>query len=89
MPINQAALSKVRDAKTSGKGFASVLEGLAATLILTGAAETSMSFDYQHEDIEVVPGDLIPFITVGLRQATLKLPLVNFDATGKPEEPTK
>ena len=39
---------------------------------LTGAAETSMTFDYQHEDITVEPGDLIPFITVGLRQATIK-----------------
>ncbi len=80
MPINQASLAKVREAKMSGASFAKVVETLAATLLLTGAAETSMSFDYQFKDIEVKPGDLIPFITVGLRQATIPLPKIDFEA---------
>ena len=70
--INEAALQKVKDAKMSGKGFAIVMATLGETLALTGAAETQMSFDYQHKDIPVEPGDLIPFITIGLRQATIQ-----------------
>jgi hypothetical protein len=70
--INQAALDKVRAAKMNGGSFAMVLESIGAMLALTGAAETSMSFDYQHDDIEVEAGDLIPVITISLRQATVK-----------------
>jgi len=72
MLINEAALQKVKDAKMSGEGFAMVMATLGETLALTGAAETQMSFDYQHKDILVEPGDLIPFITIGLRQATIQ-----------------
>jgi len=72
VPINQAALEKVHTAKINGGSLAMVLESIGAMRDLTGAAETSMTFDYQHDDIKVEPGDLIPFITVGLRQATIK-----------------
>lgn len=72
MPINQAALEKVKAAKMRGESFAMVFESFGAILDVTGAAEASMTFDYQHDDIEVKPGDLIPFVTVGLRQATIK-----------------
>ena len=68
--INQAALQKVKDAKMDGTSFAMVLESIGGMLDFTGAAETNMTFDYQHKDIEVEHGDLIPFITIGLRQAT-------------------
>ena len=70
--INPSALEKVKTAKMRGESFATVLESLATTLELTGAAETSITFDYQHDDIEVERGDLVPFITIGLRQATIK-----------------
>ena len=70
--INQAALNKVKEAKMTGESFAMVLESVGSMLALTGAAETSMAFDYQHEDIKVERGDLIPVITIGLRQATIK-----------------
>ena len=70
--VNKDALAKVKTAKMRGESFATVLESLATTLDLTGAAETSITFDYQHDDIEVERGDLVPFITIGLRQATIK-----------------
>ena len=69
--INKDALEKVKTAKMKGESFATILEDLNLTLEVTGAAETSITFDYQHDDIEVERGDLIPFITIGLRQATL------------------
>lgn len=72
MSINQAALKKVRAAKMNGGSFAMVLEDIGRMLDLTGAAETSMTFDYQHDDVTVESGDLIPCITLGLRQATIK-----------------
>ncbi len=74
MSINQAALAKVREAKMNAESFAKVARHLAGMLELTSASETHITFDYQHDDIEVEPGDLIPYITVGLRQATQKPP---------------
>lgn len=71
--INKAALEKVKTAKMKGESFATILEDLNLTLDVTGAAETSITFDYQHDDIKVERGDLIPFITIGLRQATMKI----------------
>lgn len=69
--INEAAIQKVTEAKMGGEHFAEVMKVMGGMLEVTGAAETQMQFDYQHGDIEVEPGDLIPFITIGLRQATI------------------
>ena len=80
MPINQAALAKVREAKMNGESFAKVALHIGGLLELTGAAESNLTFDYQHDDIEVEPGDLIPFITIGLRQATIPIAKVKFEA---------
>jgi hypothetical protein len=88
MSINQAALEKVREAKMSGGGFVNVLEVLAASLAFTGAVETNMTFDYQHDEVDVEPGDLIPFITIGLRQATIKHPIVEVTPEMTSEEPS-
>ena len=70
--INQAALEKVKTATMRGDAFAKICEGLDQMLDVTGAAETHVTFDYQHDDIEVKPGELVPFITIGVRQATIK-----------------
>ena len=80
MSINRAALAKVLEAKMTGKSFAAIIESIGAMLNFTGASETHITFDYQHDDIEVKPGDLIPFITVGLRQATLSSPKISVEA---------
>lgn len=78
LKINEQALAKVQQAKRmNSDSFVKLARSLETTLELTGAAETSISLDYQHDDVEVVPGDLIPVITVSLRQATIKLPTVD------------
>ncbi|MHC4297944.1 MAG: hypothetical protein ACYS7Y_11625 [Planctomycetota bacterium] len=72
MLINHEALEKVKTASMGGESFAKVLDTLAATLQFTGAAESHLTFDYQHDSIKVKSGELIPYITIGLRQATVK-----------------
>ncbi len=49
--INKDALEKVKTAKMKGESFATILEDLNLTLEVTGAAETSITFDYQHDDL--------------------------------------
>jgi hypothetical protein len=56
----------------TGETFVTVLDSLSRSLDLTGATETNLVLDYQSDDMEVERGDLIPSITIGLRQATLK-----------------
>lgn len=70
MSINPAALEKVRTATMRGESFVTVLESLAKTMLLTGAAESSLTLDYRHKDIQIKDGDLIPIITIGLRQVS-------------------
>jgi len=82
LKINEQALDKIRQAPMTGESFVKLAKSLETTLELTGAAETSLSLDYQHDDVEVVPGDLIPCITLSLRQATLKLPNVDHGVVG-------
>ena len=57
---------------TRGMDIATIIEGLAQMLDVTGAAESHVTLDYQRDDIAVKPGDLIPYISIGIRQATIK-----------------
>jgi hypothetical protein len=66
----------------SGGSFVKLAKFLESSLELTGAADASISLDYQHDDVEVVPGDLIPCITLSLRQATIKMPTVDHGKVG-------
>jgi len=87
LKINEEALNRIRAAKMTGDSFAKVAQTLMDALAVTGAAETNVTFDYQHDDINTEPGDLIPFITIGLRQATLKFPTPDFrPKTWTPED---
>ena len=83
MKINEPALDKLRQAtRMNSESFVKLSQSLETTLELTGAAETSISLDYQHDDVKVVPGGLIPVITLSLRQATIKCPNVDHGADG-------
>lgn len=70
MSVNKEALEKVRTAKMTGESFATIIGTLATSLELTGAAETSLLLDYQGASMVIEEGDLIPSISIGLRQAT-------------------
>ena len=69
MPVHKEALEKVRTAKMTGETFAMVIETLVTSLELTGATETSLMLDYQEPGMVIEAGDLIPSISIGLRQA--------------------
>ena len=86
MPVQKEALEKVRTAKMTGENFATVIGTLATSLELTGAAETHLTLDYQHDDMEVKPGDMIPVITIGLRQATIPTHLADIKKEDEPQQ---
>jgi len=70
MPIHQEALERVRSAKIRGEKVAEIMARFEGVLDATGAADCLLTLDYQGKDMDVQPGDLIPVITIGLRQAT-------------------
>jgi len=71
MPINEAALEKLRAATFSSETFASVLETICGYKDLLGSGDSQMNLDYQVAGAPVKPGDMIPFIHFGIRQATV------------------
>jgi len=69
MKINPQALVHVRDAEFSGSSFVQILEQLLNMALLGGSPDTEVTLDWQNADVDPAPGDLIPFITIGLRPA--------------------
>ncbi len=67
MKINQAALTRIKEAKFRPGKIAAILENLALILDSTGSTQTQLSLDYQDPADPVESGDLIPVITIGLR----------------------
>lgn len=70
MPINQAAFSRLQTGTFTAESVSRILGSLAGVLDLTGAATSQIQLDYQHASDTIEPGDLIPFIAIGLRPAT-------------------
>lgn len=71
MPINTEALERVRTAKFTGENFVEIMEHMCAARDLLGAGDTQFSLDYQGADTDIKPGDMIPVITIGLREAVI------------------
>lgn len=69
MPINKEALERVKTASFGADIFVQILESMCATRDLLGSGDTQFSLDYQSVDTVIEPGDMIPVITIGLREA--------------------
>ena len=69
MPIHQATFDRLRAAKISGDGLATILEQMAAGIEMLGAATSQLQLDWQQPDDEVQEGDLLPVVTLSLRPA--------------------
>ena len=68
MPINEAALKQLRDATFDSETFATVLETICDYKDLLGSGDSQMHLDYQVKGAPVKVGEMIPFITFGIRQ---------------------
>jgi len=68
MPINKEALERVRTAKFTAENFVEIMEHMCATRDALGGGDTQFSLDYQSADTVIEPGDMIPVITIGLRE---------------------
>ena len=77
MPINQAALTRLGAATFQAETFVNVMEQMAGMRDALGAGDTTITLDYQEVDAVVLEGDMIPYITIGLRQANVPAPPVN------------
>ena len=68
MPINKAALAKLRAAVFTSENFIETMENMVNIQEMMGASgDTQLPLDYQESGMEVKPGELIPFIIIGLR----------------------
>ena len=69
MPIHQATFDRLRAAKISGDGLATILQQMVAGIETLGAAASQLQLDWQQPDDEVREGDLLPVVTLSLRPA--------------------
>jgi len=68
MRINPQALERLRAAPLHGAGFADICENMLLAASATDATPV-FNLDYQPTPEEIEEGDLIPVITIYLRQA--------------------
>ena len=71
MPIHQATFDRLRAAKISGDGLATILQQMAAGIETLGVATSQLQLDWQQPDDEVREGDLLPVVTLSLRPAII------------------
>jgi hypothetical protein len=69
MPVHQATFDRLRAAKISGDGLATILEQMAAGIEMLGAATSQLQLDWQQPDDELREDDLLPVVTLSLRPA--------------------
>jgi len=69
MPIHHPTFDRLRAAKISGDGLATILEQMAAGIEMLGAATSQLQLDWQQSDDELREGDLLPVVTLSLRPA--------------------
>ena len=69
MPIHQATFDRLRAAKISGAGLATILEQMVAGIETLGAATSQLQLDWQQPDDELRDSDLLPVVTLSLRPA--------------------
>jgi len=69
MPIHHPTFDRLRAAKISGDGLATILEQMAAGVETLGAATSELQLDWQQPDDELREGDLLPVVTLSLRPA--------------------
>jgi len=67
MPIHHPTFHRLRAAKISGDGLATILEQMAAGTEMLGAATSQLQLDWQQPDDELREGDLLPVVTLSLR----------------------
>ena len=71
MPIHHPTFDRLRAAKISGDGLATILEQMAAGIEMLGAATSQLQLDWQQPDDELREGDLLPVVTLSLRPAVV------------------
>ena len=71
MSINAAALERLRVATFGATTFVDVMKQMSYARSQFGAGDVSLTLDYQTDGEPVQAGDMIPYITMGLRQATV------------------
>ena len=69
MPAHQATFDRLRAAKISGDGLATIFEQMAAGIETLGAGASQVQLDWQQPDDELREGDLLPVVTLSLRPA--------------------
>ena len=69
MPVHHPTFDRLRAAKISGDGLATILEQMAAGIEMLGAATSQLQLDWHRPDDDLRDGDLLPVVTLSLRPA--------------------
>ena len=72
MQINEQAMKRLKESSITPEAFCKTMEQICDANNLFGSGNTQLTLDYQSKEVVVQPGDLIPFITIGLRQAIIE-----------------
>lgn len=59
----------MRDAPIGGEALAKIVEMQYSQMVVCGNYEAQTTLAWNNPDIEALPGDLIPYITIGLAPA--------------------
>ncbi len=73
MQINEQAMKRLRESSITPEAFCKTMEQICDANNLFGSDSTQLTLDYQSKEVVVQPNDLIPVITIGLRQVTVTL----------------
>ena len=71
MPIHHPTFDRLRAAKVSGDGLATILEQMVVGIEMLGAATSQLQLDWQKPEEEVREGDLLPVVILSLRPAII------------------
>ncbi len=71
MQINEQAMKRLRESSITPEAFCKTMEQVCDANNLFGSGDTQLTLDYQSREVVIEPGDMIPFITIGLRQAVV------------------
>lgn len=71
MQINERTRKLLADADFTAEHVVECLDMICRTNAVIGGGDTQLTLDYQDSETVVKPGDMIPFITIGLRQGVV------------------
>ena len=72
MQINKQALKRLQESSITPEAIVATLEQICNGCNMFDVGGSQLPLDYQNSETKLEPGDLIPFIVIGLRPPTVE-----------------